>query len=158
MLEKARQSALDPLYTTELGRIYTEGQITDEQVEAYKRFYQLLSAYHRIIGGPKRASSCGLEQGLGGGREPDPDSPMGVAANQREVATIREITRVYGALSRAGIRARAAVLRLYYNENTPFSERHHLIKGLDALVEHYALTRGNKRSTLVAYVSGRNCA
>jgi hypothetical protein len=84
---------------------------------------------------------------------------MGVAANQREVATIRETTRVYGALSRAGIKARTAVLRLYYrNENTPFSERHHLIKGLDALVEHYALTKGNKRSTLVAYVSGRNCA
>lgn len=151
MLEKARQSALDPLYLTELGRIYTEGEITDEQVEAYKRFYQLLSAYHRIIGGPKRASSCGLEQGLaGGGREADPDSPTGVAANQREIVTIREITRIYGALSRAGIRARMAVLRLYYrNENTPFFEKHHLIRGLDALVEHYALTKGNKRSTLV---------
>jgi hypothetical protein len=150
MLEKARQSALDPLYLTELGRIYTEGEVTDEQVEAYKRFYQLLAAYHRIIGGPKRASSCGLEQGLGGGRDPDPDSPAGMAANQREVVTLREMTRAYTTLSRAGIRARMAVLRLYYrNENTPFFEKHHLLKGLNALCEHWSLTSGAGKAKII---------
>lgn len=132
--QRLHQNAGNPL-----GRLALAGVITDEQLEAARRYARDCRLYQQVIGCPK----------------PDAPSLNPLAAGGRGIVTFgkEEIARrladydaAFRAVWASGQRAARAVARMaFYGEWLPLGATlDDLKRGLSALVHHYGLTTRRK--------------
>jgi hypothetical protein len=125
---------------TPLGRLNLKGHITDEQLEAGRKYARDVRLFQAVYGGPKPFAS-GIDPGAAGGQVVP--IPLQVAEIARR---IEAYDGAFKALWAAGQKASRAVARLaVYDEWLPVGVTlEHLQNGLHALVNHYGLTSAVK--------------
>jgi len=134
-----RRNCADPMHEkaeSPLGRLNLRGVITDQQLEAGRRYAVITGAYRGSIGAPHGTAGGGYG-GCGG----DCIDPGTCECLRRKLA----YDLAYGSLWDAGQKACKAVAHVAVRELDP--EPFHvepLLCGLSALVEHFGLTQRAK--------------
>ena len=136
----------DEKAATLIGRMKLIGHLTDEQLEAGRRYARDVVRYQQAVGAPKpNAAAINL---LGGGG--------GYIVYSREEVHDRtqRYNAAFEAVNERGHKCARAVARVaVYEEALPAgTELIHLTSGLDALVNHYGLTTRRKS---VHYINAR---
>jgi hypothetical protein len=132
--QRTHQNAESPLGRLNLARV-----ISDEQLEAGRRYARDCQRYHQVIGCPS-PNAAALDMSRTGGRSVVTFSPQ-------EITDRRETyDAAFRAVWNTGARAARAVARMaFYGETLPRgTTMDDLIRGLSALVHHYGLTTRRK--------------
>jgi hypothetical protein len=121
---------------TVLGRLNLTGVLTDHQHEAGQRFQVIVGRYRQSIGAPTSEHGGG---GKGMGCVPD-DCRMGLVDDCACLAAKRAFLQACRVLLDVDHKAAVAVSHVaVHDESCPTGYLPWLIKGLDALVEHFGL-------------------
>lgn len=125
---------------TPLGRLNLKGHITDEQLEAGRKYARDVRLFQAVYSGPKPFASA-IDPGAAGGQIVP--IPLQVEEIKRRIDAYDD---AFTALWSAGQRAARAVSRLaVYDEWLPMPDAlEQLQLGLHALVNHYGLTATTK--------------
>lgn len=131
---------MNPLYRSQMGLMRLRREITVQHHEAGKRFRNLNMEYQEAMGS-KLIKPVSFQR-LGASFEPDPASKLGMEIAQEERAICQDFEDALRALYVAGREAVFAVRQLC-EEDRPLSweQKPHVISGLDALCEHWGLTK-----------------
>jgi hypothetical protein len=150
LTECAIRGVADAAFATPLGRLFLDGQLTATQYAAGRRFDRLIRNHTRALAAPPEPKSRGYDYDPRG-PQIDPDS----AAGQREVAEHRAIVAAMdeakAVLASCGKTTEKIVRGLCADGELPAGAagRVTLSAGLDALADHWGLTRlGRKRRGL----------
>jgi hypothetical protein len=134
--EAAWRGLRDAQWGTELGRLFLESSLTEQQFLAGQRWRQDVAAYHWAIDVfPVRTAS--LERGKA--TPPDPDSEVGRKLAKRESEAIETFFAAHAILSFTGAEK---VVRALVERDEPICGVVGLRtarKGLSVLAEHYGL-------------------
>lgn len=147
-IRRLREAALaglrDPLWGTELGRLYLEGKITESQMAAGKKWMALAAQFKQAIQSPMEfPEMANFDRTKGGSSDPDSDAGRAQAQFHRDVAErFREAHACLLMLSGAESVVRSVCER----DQAPvgYQALKALAFGLSVLVDHWQLTAGSK--------------
>ncbi|WP_262298407.1 hypothetical protein [Microvirga sesbaniae] len=143
-VKRLRDAALlgmrDPLWGTEIGRLFLGNRIDARHYEAGKRWANLVESWRRDQGLAALAPRSGLAALPIGARGPDRSQDPTAAARSRRLADALSDAR--DALDAAGF-LESRIVRDCCEQNAPvvgLSEIRRLRDGLDALAEHWRIS------------------
>ena len=119
----------DPMWGTELGRLFLEGKLTAEEYEAGRRWGRLVTAYHKAAGIRAPYAKAMPIYRVEPSVEPDSESEEGQRRTRRDQDIIVDMQEAHAVLaSGAGILAERAVRSLCEANELPIG-----VVGLDSL-------------------------
>lgn len=131
----------NPLWGSELGRLFLNRSITGPMLAAGKRWARVAARYQIAIDGKPSLKSAALERGAPA-EPPDPDSEEGEEISRRDRDALKAMKGARGALLLAGKRAEAVVRAVVERDEAIGQyEVSDLKRGLDALAIHWEFNK-----------------
>jgi hypothetical protein len=145
-VKRLRDAALagmrDPLWGTEIGRLYLAGKLTSTMFAAGKRWSELASQYSQALCSPSPdPKAISLERSAGGNSH-DPDSPDGRKEARRHARAVASFIDAHVALKDHGPAA-ARIVRSTCERGETITGHQDLIAltgGLERLAQFWGLT------------------
>lgn len=146
--DAAVRQVADPIWGTQLGRLFLERKIDAPQFEAGKRWGNLVRAWHWAIGAPKPHPGEGPVAFMGtirGGVSDDPpaDSEEGKLLRRKRLAMASDMQQAHAVLIGAGMLAERAVRATCEENEVPIGALGlmNLQEGLSWLAKHWGIER-----------------
>jgi hypothetical protein len=141
LFEAAADGLRDPIWASQLGRLFMAGKLTSADLAAAKRWVELVAAYSRACQSPRQPSTVLMD--AAGGTPADPSSEVGIKEARRHEKDSANFVEGKDTLRRAGLNVEGVVESVCLKDCAPagFDELHDLKRGLQALSDCWSSKR-----------------